>query len=173
MKCEGKHNTLTDERQEMLEDMGFVWDSHNASWESKFDELCDFKRVHGHSFVPTIFPENPQLAAWIKVRSILDRGTRKWTIHRFVSVVHFTALQRMHSHLAFVSFLLAFFLQCQRRQLRIFHGVMDGPCETPSSEDVAIKAIKSTLSPQRVQKLLQIGLRWKKKGVVVSAMKHP
>jgi hypothetical protein len=77
LKCDGKHNTLTDERQEMLEEMGFVWDSHNASWELRFNELCDFKRVHGHTFVPTIYPQNPQLAAWIKVRFIIHQGTRK------------------------------------------------------------------------------------------------
>lgn len=75
----------------MLEDMGFVWDSHNASWESKFNELCHFKQVHGHSFVPTMYPQNPQLAAWIKVRFIITyRGTRKGTTTPFMSVIRVT-----------------------------------------------------------------------------------
>jgi Helicase associated domain len=76
----------------MLEDMGFVWDSHNASWESKFNELCDFKRVHGHSFVPTVYPQNPQLAAWIKVRFIsYTEEQEKWTNAPAVSVLSVAA----------------------------------------------------------------------------------
>jgi hypothetical protein len=39
----------------------------------------------------------------------------------------------------------------------------------PSCEDFAAKPMKSMLSPERVQKLLQIGLQWKKKGGAESA----
>jgi hypothetical protein len=53
-------------------------------------------------------------------------------------------------------------LQGQRKQLRIFYSGLDGQCEAPSCQDVAGKSMKSMLSPQRVQMLLQIGLEWKK-----------
>jgi hypothetical protein len=68
LKTEGKHSTLTDERQALLDNLGFVWDSHCASWDSRLDELLEFGRVQGHYIVPTVYPENPPLAAWIKVR---------------------------------------------------------------------------------------------------------
>jgi hypothetical protein len=35
-------------------------------WDSKFDELTDFKEEHGHYNVAYTFPENPVLAGWVK-----------------------------------------------------------------------------------------------------------
>ena len=66
LKIEGKHSTLTDERQKLLEDLGFTWDSHNAAWEERFHELLRFKEEHGHCDVPSTYKENPPLASWIK-----------------------------------------------------------------------------------------------------------
>lgn len=69
LKAEGKHSTLTEERQALLGSLGFVWDSHCASWDLRFEELLEFQRVHGHLTVPLFYPENPQLAAWLKVQT--------------------------------------------------------------------------------------------------------
>jgi hypothetical protein len=66
MKMEGKHSTMTDERQALLEDLGFVWDSHAASWEERWNELNGFRDRRGHCNVPKKCPENPQLAIWVK-----------------------------------------------------------------------------------------------------------
>lgn len=66
IKREGKHSTMTDERQAALENLGFVWDSHAAAWEERWNELNEFKSRHGHTNVPKKYPENPQLAVWVK-----------------------------------------------------------------------------------------------------------
>jgi hypothetical protein len=66
MKREGKHSTLTAERQTALESMGFVWDSHAAGWEERWNELRTFKERHGHCNIPKKHPENQQLAVWVK-----------------------------------------------------------------------------------------------------------
>jgi hypothetical protein len=66
MKKTGKHSTMTDERQAALEMVGFVWDSHAAGWEEKWEELRDFKETHGHCNVPKTFRPNQQLAVWVK-----------------------------------------------------------------------------------------------------------
>ena len=121
LKHDGKHSTLTDDRQEMLEQLGFIWDSHKASWEEKFQDLRMFKQMYGHCNVPTMYPRNPQLASWLK---------------------------------------------CQRRQLRAYHGEDgsddEGATSRPSSPS-SRNASKSTLCPERVNKLVQIGLPWQKK----------
>eukprot|EP00339_Tiarina_fusa_P002097 CAMPEP_0117019936 /NCGR_PEP_ID=MMETSP0472-20121206/15217_1 /TAXON_ID=693140 ORGANISM="Tiarina fusus, Strain LIS" /NCGR_SAMPLE_ID=MMETSP0472 /ASSEMBLY_ACC=CAM_ASM_000603 /LENGTH=313 /DNA_ID=CAMNT_0004725005 /DNA_START=44 /DNA_END=985 /DNA_ORIENTATION=- len=66
MKREGKHSTLTCERQAALEGLGFVWDSHAAGWEERWNELRTFRERHGHCNVPKKYPENQQLAVWVK-----------------------------------------------------------------------------------------------------------
>lgn len=63
---EGKASTMTDERIERLEAVGFVWDSHNTTWERRIEELREYKKVHGHVSVPTSYKENMKLATWVK-----------------------------------------------------------------------------------------------------------
>ena len=62
-KMRGEHSHLTDERQAMLDDLGFVWDTHVGAWDEKFSELEDFYRLNGHCQVPI---RNKELNAWCK-----------------------------------------------------------------------------------------------------------
>lgn len=66
LKREGKHSTLTDEREHALEKLGFVWESHKAAWQEKFSELVEYARKNGDSNVPTSFSANKSLAIWVK-----------------------------------------------------------------------------------------------------------
>jgi hypothetical protein len=63
---EGHYSTMTEERQKLLEELGFVWDSHSTFWEERLNELHTFREKHGHCNVLTKYPENPQLAIWAK-----------------------------------------------------------------------------------------------------------
>jgi hypothetical protein len=65
-KLEGKHSTLTEVRQETLEELGFVWDSHRATWQERFNEMVVYREIHGHSNVPSRDEENPKLSSWMK-----------------------------------------------------------------------------------------------------------
>jgi Helicase associated domain len=65
LKQEGKHSTLTDEREVQLEALGFIWDSHKAGWEEKYKDLCLFREKHGHSNVPANYHDK-SMAIWIK-----------------------------------------------------------------------------------------------------------
>ena len=67
LKVDNKTSTMTDERVALLEGIGFIWDSHAAAWAEKLHELKDFARRRGHCNVPSTYPENPQLATWVKV----------------------------------------------------------------------------------------------------------
>ena len=66
LKKDGKHSTLTDERQAALDDLNFIWDSHNAVWEERLSELIAFKEVHGHCNVPSTYTKNHSLSVWVQ-----------------------------------------------------------------------------------------------------------
>ncbi|KAG7373082.1 helicase domain protein [Nitzschia inconspicua] len=66
LKQEGKHSTLSDEREELLSQVGFIWGSHAACWQEHFQSLESFFKVHGHCFVPTDYKRDPSLAVWCK-----------------------------------------------------------------------------------------------------------
>lgn len=63
---EGKSATMNDARIQKLEEAGFVWDSHAATWQERYDELQAYLAIFGHCNVPSNNPENPQLATWVK-----------------------------------------------------------------------------------------------------------
>lgn len=66
LKLEGKRSTLSDERVRLLNQIGFIWNSHDAVWEERWVELTAYKNAHGHCIVPSNYEKNPQLAVWVK-----------------------------------------------------------------------------------------------------------
>ena len=65
-KLEGKRSTLSDERVKLLDNIGFIWNSHDAVWEERWNELLQYKQVHNDCIVPSNYKANPQLAVWVK-----------------------------------------------------------------------------------------------------------
>lgn len=49
-----------------LNDVGFTWDVFQDDFNEGFKDLVAFETVHNHCNVPSNFPENPRLAAWVK-----------------------------------------------------------------------------------------------------------
>ncbi|PJC71545.1 MAG: DEAD/DEAH box helicase, partial [Syntrophobacterales bacterium CG_4_8_14_3_um_filter_58_8] len=47
-----------------LNEIGFVWEPHDASWTERFSELIKFKELNGHCRVPQGFAENLKLGRW-------------------------------------------------------------------------------------------------------------
>jgi Helicase associated domain len=66
LREEGKHSTLTDERMRSLNDLGFVWNSHDAIWHERLEELQRYAAEQGNCNVPKDYPENKGLAIWVK-----------------------------------------------------------------------------------------------------------
>jgi len=63
---EGRPSTMTPYRIQALQDIGFVWDSQETSWNEKYAELVAFQTQHGHCNVPSLYGPNPSLAVWVK-----------------------------------------------------------------------------------------------------------
>jgi len=64
-KERGVHSTLSDERQEMLTNAGFIWDSHRAQWQERYQSLEVFQMTNGHCNVPSNFHDS-SLSNWVK-----------------------------------------------------------------------------------------------------------
>lgn len=67
LRKEGKKVAMSDEREAMLEGIGFEWigpHGKKVPWEQRFAELKRYKEKHGHCRVPTACKETPQLAKW-------------------------------------------------------------------------------------------------------------
>ena len=98
LKRDGKHTTLTDEREDALNDVGFVWQSHRSAWEERFDELCAFRMVNGHCSVP----------ATASTSTTPAETTSSGGSHQTNANVSGASPQ------------LSVWVQCQRRQYRLF-----------------------------------------------------
>ncbi|CAJ1959529.1 unnamed protein product [Cylindrotheca closterium] len=66
MKLEQKQSCLSDDRQQKLDEVGFIWDLQMMAWQERFNELVEYKRKHGDCNVPNRFGENLALGQWVK-----------------------------------------------------------------------------------------------------------
>jgi Helicase associated domain len=60
-----RRGRLTEERKHLLEKVGFEWFAGKGTWEERFEEICEYRRVHGHCRVPARWKENRRLASWV------------------------------------------------------------------------------------------------------------
>jgi hypothetical protein len=62
-----KSGELHPERVKLLEEIGFTWElaSPRQSWETRYAELLQFRKIHGNCDVPSNYPENMALGAWV------------------------------------------------------------------------------------------------------------
>ena len=65
---QGRNSSMTQSKMEDLNRVGFLWsvrEGGHTSWEARFDELKEYKRVHGHCNVPKLYKPNPSLGYWV------------------------------------------------------------------------------------------------------------
>jgi hypothetical protein len=66
LKVKGQYSNLTDERQMLLDALGFVWDSRASNWENRLEDLKEFRETHGHVRVSVKDRDHRPLAVWLK-----------------------------------------------------------------------------------------------------------
>merc|ERR1712151_1232330 len=62
-KTAGEH--LNQEQIDLLDNMNFVWDVYEFSWNTRMDELKQFILKHGHYHVPKDYEYFPKLERWM------------------------------------------------------------------------------------------------------------
>jgi hypothetical protein len=67
LKEDPAKSTLSPERLELLENIGFCFHMSEAAWYDRYDELVEFFQETGHSNVPSTY-KNKKLANWVKVQ---------------------------------------------------------------------------------------------------------
>jgi len=72
-----RHNqTLSEERRQQLDELGFIWDPREADWEEGLGNLITYKEREGHCRVPGRHKENGfPLGQWVS-----NRRQRKETL---------------------------------------------------------------------------------------------
>lgn len=67
---ENKPSRLTPARIQQLNGIGFSWivRSRKVTWDVRFEELQEYKKIKGNCLVPMRYAENPQLGRWIEVQ---------------------------------------------------------------------------------------------------------
>jgi hypothetical protein len=65
LRKDNRQSTMTAERLDLLNSIGFIWDSHDVNWREKLDNLAAFRKEHGHCNVPSNY-QDKKLATWVK-----------------------------------------------------------------------------------------------------------
>jgi len=65
---EGKKSSMTDERIDKLEEIGFVWNTDAEAWEANLTDLVKYEEEHGDCIVPRRYKPNKQLGNWVAMQ---------------------------------------------------------------------------------------------------------
>lgn len=60
-----RHRKGTAEQIQKLNRLGFEWKPLEDRWERNFNALVNFKKKHGHTRVPAVWRDNPELGRWV------------------------------------------------------------------------------------------------------------
>ncbi|KAL3932578.1 MAG: hypothetical protein SGBAC_010787 [Bacillariaceae sp.] len=63
-----RNSSISLERINLLEDIGFCWQHKDHKWHARYAELVKFVKEYGHAAVPTTYDDNQGLAGWVKVQ---------------------------------------------------------------------------------------------------------
>ena len=64
------------------------------SWNERYNELVEFKRVHGHCNVPSVYDENPALTQWVK-RQRYQHTLKSSKKHSVLTPARYDMLERI------------------------------------------------------------------------------
>jgi Helicase associated domain len=150
-------NTLSEDRRQRLDGLGFVWDPHGAAWDNGFDYLKAYKEREGHCRVPVAQKEAGfPLGQWVNVQRT---NKEKLTVDR----------RRKLDELGFVWDALTAQWEEGFNYLKVFK-LREGHCRVPVKYEengyrlgqwVGIqRANKDAVSGERRQRLDELGFVW-------------
>ena len=152
-----KKETLTPERIQRLNDLGFVWDALTQQWEEHFKALVAYKAEFGDCLVPkTLIYRGLNLGSWVNtLRSVKDKLTPErrqrlndlgfvWDANIYTWEKNFEALVAYKAE----------FGDCLVPDGFQYHGVSLGVWVSKQ------RSKKENLTPERIQRLNDLGFVW-------------
>ncbi len=73
-KDKGIKSRLSDDKEKLLDDLGFIWNRQESLWQQRFNELRKYKETHGHVRVNT---KDGQLGNWVMIQRLQYRQHKK------------------------------------------------------------------------------------------------
>ena len=92
-KDAGKKSRLSDEKESLLENVGFIWSTKEWKWSLRLEELRKYKEAHGHCNVPT---KEAELGGWVMTQR-LQYGNEKISKERIEKLNELGFIWNMHS----------------------------------------------------------------------------
>ena len=71
-----EQSSLTQERIDKLDALGFIWNYQDEVWMEKFQQLQKFKKDYGHCLIPSTYFHRP-LARWVEIQRMHYRNIHK------------------------------------------------------------------------------------------------
>lgn len=80
---QGQTTQMSDARREKLEEISFAWSVRNRpEWDARYNELLEYKSVHGDCKVPQQYKSNKALGKWVAKQreqyNLLKNGKRSF-----------------------------------------------------------------------------------------------
>ena len=70
-------------RVAQLDRLDFEEDAYEAVWRNRYEELRDYSKFHGNCMVPRNYPENPELAIWVKKQRQEYKRRKEGKLNRY------------------------------------------------------------------------------------------
>jgi hypothetical protein len=169
---EEKISSMTLSRIEILESLGFKWDSYSAAWKDRLSELAEFRKIHGHCNVPKNYSGNSSLYKWVQTQR------SQYKLHLKGKRPHMTNLriQELDS-LGFEWNSQGAGWEARLSELAEYRNIQ-GHCNVPrngnqttklatwvrtqrSQYKLRLKGMRSRMTPFRIQELEGLGFEWK------------
>jgi len=158
-RLERKKGKLDEERIARLNDIVFVWDLLDESWDKMFAALTEFNRVRGDWNVPDNWPENPQLRRWLN-KQREDHKAERISQERMAQLNDIGFVWSPYDAAWEAKFTM---LEDFRRR----HGHCDVPGEYPDNPQLGTWVAgqrkarkKEQLNAEQVIRLEEIGFKW-------------
>ncbi|MCW5213626.1 helicase associated domain-containing protein, partial [Desulfobulbus sp. TB] len=167
-----KHaGTLSKKRITLLEHIGFEWRVKEAGntdkWEERYIQLLYFKDEHGHCDVPYNYPDNPQLANWVrqqrqrkksgklsaKREKMLEEVSFEWGSHHYLGGVNRSELWALRYN-ELVKF------KQQHGHCKVPTNYADNPQLGKWVSRQRQQRKQDKLTPERLQMLEEVGFLW-------------
>lgn len=150
---------LPPDRAAKLEEIGVVWDPHNAAWDRRFESLATFRAASGHCNVPRGYSLDPALPTWIThQRAAKRRGQLSLDREERLVALGFVWDPKEDSEESVFAQLKRFSEEVGHCNVPETHPVFGSAGQWLTAQRMAKR--RGQLSPDRVAKLEALGVSW-------------